>query len=105
MQAFGCDFNLAVLYVTVTHLDIVDCHLTDLALAGLLDLGSFLSCPVLSRDDLPQHLRGNLILLSLLCLSESLSQQLSGRCGNLVGITQPNSGTHLHAGSHLFEIQ
>lgn len=83
-----------------SYLDVVDSHLTDLALAGLADLVCMLSCPLLSRDDLPQHLGGNLILLSLLGLHESLSQKLPGRCGDVMGITQPNGGTYLRTSNY-----
>lgn len=76
-------------YVTHTsddfaNLNVVDGHLADLALGGVPNL---LSSPLLSWDDLPEKLRRQIILLSLLGLHERLGKQLPGRCGNLLGIT------------------
>lgn len=79
-------------------LDVVDCHLADLALSGVPNL---LCSPLLSRDDLPEQLRRQIILLSLLGLHERLGKQLPGRGGNLLGITQANGSAHLQTVLHL----
>lgn len=73
------------------HLDVVDCHLADLALSGVLQVVA----GTLSWLQLCEG--GHGLLLSKLCLSHGLGKQLAGRSGQLWCITQANGGTHLQA--------
>lgn len=76
------------------HLDIVDGHLTDLALCGLLQVVA----GMLSRLQLSEGCDG--LLLCMLCLHHVLGQKLPGRRRQLWCITQANCSTHLHKSVH-----